>query len=74
FTGTATGLFTEVTSTGFYSGEWAPAGGGVFSLASGWQTLLFSHATGDLTIVPEPAACLMLLCAAACGLLRRRRR
>ncbi|MDZ7618249.1 MAG: autotransporter-associated beta strand repeat-containing protein [Patescibacteria group bacterium] len=74
FTGTATGAFSDVTSTGFYAGEWAPDGGGVFSLESGWQTLLFSHATGDLTIVPEPAAWLLLLCAAACSLWVRRRK
>ena len=74
FAGTASGAFAEVTSTGFYSGQWQWDGNDVFSLESGWQTLVFSHATGDLTVVPEPASCLLLLCAFACGLLRRRRR
>ncbi len=74
YSGTASGAFSDVVSTGFYTGEWLWDGVDTFSLESGWQTLLFSHATGDLTIVPEPAAWTLLLCALACGLLSRRRR
>ncbi|MDZ7615590.1 MAG: autotransporter-associated beta strand repeat-containing protein, partial [Patescibacteria group bacterium] len=74
FTGAVSGEFTDVVSTGFYTGPWEWDGMDTFSLESGWQTLLFSHATGDLTIVPEPAAWTLMLLALACGLLVRRRR
>ncbi len=74
FTGTASGAFSEVTSTGYYSGDWISDGGDGFSLEAGWQTLLFSHATGDVTIVPEPAAWILLVCALVGGLLARRRK
>ncbi|MDZ7617745.1 MAG: autotransporter-associated beta strand repeat-containing protein [Patescibacteria group bacterium] len=62
FTGTASGSFASVVSTGdYYAGTWAWDNVDTFSLDYGWQTLLFNHATGDLTIVPEPTAWAMLL-------------
>jgi autotransporter-associated beta strand protein len=56
FSGTPTGDFTSVTSTGIYAGTWTPVSSGVWSLVSGPQTLTFSAATGDIVVVPEPGA------------------
>jgi len=55
FTGAAAGDFSSVTSTGFYSGTWSGASG-LWTLQSGGQTLTFSQSTGDISVVPEPAA------------------
>lgn len=56
FTDSVPGTFLdEVTSTGYYAGAWAWDNVDTFSLEFGRQTLLFSHLTGDLTIVPEPS-------------------
>lgn len=61
FTGDASGDFEEVVSSGFYAGMWEWDGGDTFSLEAGWQTLLFSQATGDVTIVPEPSALILAI-------------
>ena len=55
FTGASAGDFGSVTSTGFYSGTWSGASG-LWTLQSGGQTLTFSQSTGDISVVPEPAA------------------
>jgi T5SS/PEP-CTERM-associated repeat protein len=77
FTGTPSGNFTSVTSTGFYAGTWALASG-IWSLDSGGQTLSFTPGTGDLVVaVPEPSTCAMALAGLACGgytMFRRRKR
>ena len=74
FTGTPSGNFTSVTSTGFYAGTWSLASG-AWSLESGGQTLSFTPSTGDLVVtVPEPATCIVALAAIACGALVIRRR
>ena len=74
FAGTASGEFSEVISTGFYTGQWEWDGDDLFSLEAGWQTLTFSHLTGDLTIVPEPTTWILLLGALIYALAMRRRR
>ena len=67
FTGTPSGNFTSVTSTGFYAGTWALESG-TWALESGGQTLSFTPSTGDLVVsVPEPSTCAMALAALACG-------
>jgi hypothetical protein len=77
FTGTPTGDFTSVVSTGgVYAGTWSQVSSGTWSLQSGAQTLTFSTATGDVIIVPEPGTLAMLAgagVAAAFALARRRR-
>jgi autotransporter-associated beta strand protein len=55
FTGSPSGSFGQVSSTGFYAGTWTDNADGTFSLASGGQTLTFSQATGNVLVVPEPA-------------------
>lgn len=76
FAGSAGGSLAAIESSGFYAGTWTPLGSGTFRLISGAQTLTFSQTTGDVIVVPEPAA----LAVAAVGLgtiglalLRRRR-
>ena len=67
FTGTPSGNFTSVTSTGFYAGTWSLASG-IWSLESGGQTLSFTPSTGDLVVaVPEPSTSCMALAGLACG-------
>ncbi len=64
FTGSVPGsFFDEVTSTGYYAGAWAWDNVDTFSLEFGRQTLLFSHLTGVLTIVPEPSAFVLAILA-----------
>lgn len=74
-----TGNFQSVTSTGLYAGTWTDTGGGVWMLENvgtgGLQTLSFSQATGDIAVIPEPAAIALLGGGAtALGLLGLRRR
>jgi|688.fasta_scaffold61111_3 prepilin-type N-terminal cleavage/methylation domain-containing protein len=54
FTGSPSGSFGQVASTGFYAGTWTDNLDGTYSLAKDAQTLTFSQATGLITIVPEP--------------------
>jgi autotransporter-associated beta strand protein len=56
FTGSTSGGFSGVTSTGFYAGTWTNNNDGSFKLEQGGQTLTFSQATGDIVVVPEPTS------------------
>jgi autotransporter-associated beta strand protein len=58
FTGSPSGSFGQVSSTGFYAGTWTDNLNGSYSLVSGSQSLTFTQSTGDVTVtvVPEPAA------------------
>jgi fibronectin-binding autotransporter adhesin len=73
FSGTPSGDFTSVASTGYYDGLWSNIGGGQWQSLKGSQTLTFSQPTGTLAIVPEPAAVLSagLGIAVMAGLRRR---
>ena len=76
FTGSSAGSLAAIESTGFYAGTWTPLGSGTFQLVSGTQTLTFSQTTGDVIVVPEPAAIALAglaLGAGSIALLRRRR-
>ena len=77
FTGSPSGSFSSVTSSGFYAGSWTNNNDGTFKLEQGGQTLTFSQASGDIVVVPEPAA--LALAGIGAGLagwnlIRRRRR
>jgi autotransporter-associated beta strand protein len=75
FTGGASGAFSDVTSSGFYTGTWQADDANGFSLIAGRQTLLFSHMTGELTVIPEPSAfALAVFAMAALGIRRSRSR
>lgn len=74
FSGSPSGDFTSVTSTGFYAGTWSPVSSGTWSLESGGQTLTFSAATGDVVVVPEPSTLLLVACAAGIAAIAARRR
>jgi len=75
FTGTPSGSFSSVVSSGAYAGTWTSIGGGVWQLVSGTQVATFNEAAGTLSLVPEPTA--MVATLASMGLavvmLRRRR-
>lgn len=73
YTGSHTGDFGSLVSTGFYAGTWNRSGE-TLSLVSGGQTLTFSELTGNLTIVPEPATWALLAFSLTTVLVLRRRR
>ena len=60
FTGSPSGSFGQVSSTGFYAGTWTDNANGTYSLASGGKTLTFTQATGNVLVVPEPASIALL--------------
>jgi autotransporter-associated beta strand protein len=77
FNGGPSGAFSTVASSGFYTGTWTNNNDGTFKLEQGGQTLTFSQSTGDIVVVPEPAA--LALAGIGAGLvgwklIRRRRR
>jgi autotransporter-associated beta strand protein len=77
YTGTHTGDFASMTSTGFYPsglGGWTHGVGDVWTLSSGGQTLTFSEGTGYLNVVPEPATWALLAFSLTTVMVLRRRR
>ena len=74
FSGTPSGNFFSVTSTGYYAGTWTQAAG-EWSLTTSEQKLTFTPSTGDLVIaVPEPATLGLLSGLAVVGFFARRQR
>ena len=76
FSGSPSGNFSAVTSTGYYAGTWVPAND-IWSLDSGGQILSFTPSKGVLGIaVPEPSMLVLVLAglAVTCGFFVRRRR
>ena len=74
FTGTPSGNFSSVTSTGYYAGTWTQAAG-EWSLTTSEQKLTFTPSTGDLVIaVPEPSTVVLLSGLAVVGFFARRQR
>ena len=74
FTGTPSGNFSSVTSTGYYAGTWTQAAG-EWSLTTSEQKLTFTPSTGDLVIaVPEPSTLVLLSGLAVFGFFARRQR
>jgi len=74
FTGTPSGNFSSVTSTGYYAGTWTQAAG-EWSLTTSEQKLTFTPSTGDLVIaVPEPSTLVLLSGLAVVGFFARRQR
>lgn len=67
FTGTPTGSFTSIASTGSYAGTWTNNNNGTYSLQQGSQTLTFSQLSGDVVIVPEPTALMLVGIGAGLG-------
>jgi autotransporter-associated beta strand protein len=75
FTGTPSGSFDTLSSTGYYAGTWTNNNDGSFSLAKDAQTLTFTQSTGEVIVVPEPATLSAVLgLTTAISLLRRRNR
>lgn len=75
FTATSTGDFSNVASTGFYTGTWSKSGDD-WTLTSGGQVLTFSELNGELSIaaIPEPAAWALLTVGLTVVVTLRRRR
>jgi autotransporter-associated beta strand protein len=77
--GSYTSTFSTITTSGgYYGGQTLvdSGDGDTYTAAVGSQTLEFTHSTGNLVIVPEPAAVALAgiaSAAAALALLRRRR-
>lgn len=73
--GGISGNFDSVTlnGTGGYVGPLSNLGGGNWGAAFGGQIVYFSTNTGDLTVVPEPAAVVLFGLGSAFLLFRRRR-
>ena len=74
FTGSPSGSFGQVSSTGFYAGTWTNNLDGTYSLAKDAQTLTFAQATGIVTIVPEPTTTVAIVAAIGLAAVCRRPR
>ena len=74
FTGTPSGGFDTLVSTGFYAGTWTNNNNGTLTLIKDSDTLTFSENTGDVIVVPEPAVTLVGMAGLVGALAVRRRR
>ena len=74
FTGSPSGGFGQVLSTGYYAGTWTNNLDGTYSLAKDAQTLTFAQSTGIVTIVPEPTSVVAVLSGIALTVICHRRR
>jgi hypothetical protein len=74
FTGSPSGGFGQVLSTGYYAGTWTNNLDGTYSLAKDAQTLTFAQSTGIVTIVPEPTSVVAVLSGIALTMICHRRR
>lgn len=74
FTGTPSGGFDTLVSTGFYAGTWTNNNNGTFTLVKDSDTLTFSQSTGDVIVVPEPAVTLVGISGLVATLALRRQR
>jgi hypothetical protein len=74
FTGSPTGSFGQILSTGYYAGTWTDNLDGTYSLAKDAQTLTFAQGTGILTIVPEPTTTVAIVTAIGLAAVCRRPR
>ncbi len=74
FTGSPSGSFGQVSSTGFYAGTWTDNLDGTYSFAKDAQTLTFAQATGIVTIVPEPTTTVAIVAAIGLAAVCRRPR
>lgn len=72
---TQTGDFSGIAfAGGAYSGSWSYNGTtSLWTASAGGQTFSFDKATGDLTVIPEPSAFLLVFGGAGALLLTRRR-
>ncbi len=70
FTGSPSGAFSSVASTGSYAGTWTNNNDGTHSLQQGSQTLTFSQLSGDVIIVPEPGVLALAGAGLATGVIR----
>jgi prepilin-type N-terminal cleavage/methylation domain-containing protein len=74
FTGSPSGSFGQVSSSGFYAGTWTDNLDGTYSLVKDAQTLTFAQATGMVTIVPEPTTAVAIVASIGLVALCRRGR
>ena len=74
FTGSPTGSFGQILSTGYYAGTWTNNLDGTYSLVKDAQTLTFAQGTGILTIVPEPTTTASIVAGVALAVICRRPR
>ena len=72
FTGTPSGGFDTLVSTGFYAGTWTNNSDGTFTFTKDSQTLTFRESTGDIIVVPEPGTALLGVIGALAALASRR--
>ncbi|MBU6222474.1 MAG: autotransporter-associated beta strand repeat-containing protein [Planctomycetes bacterium] len=60
FTGSSSGTFSNVTSTGAYGLLTFAKVDGVWTAQAGSQTISFAETTGDVIVVPEPTALVLV--------------
>jgi autotransporter-associated beta strand protein len=68
------GTFDSIAfSGGIYTSSWANQGGGIWKAADSGKFFTFNEATGDLTVVPEPASVALFVVGAFFVMMRIRR-